>query len=106
MVERSPLFAYLAPHDGTDDGIRGLTPGWKILWISVLGLYLELLIIRWIGTEIRIFAYLQNTVLVVCFLGLGLRFMSSRDPIRPRRRHVRDGGSRGRGPSRSGTRGW
>ena len=40
--------------------------------ISVLGLFLELLLIRWIGTEIRIFAYLQNTVLVVCFLGLGM----------------------------------
>src|SRR5262245_51701291 len=31
-----------------------------------------MLLIRWIGTEIRIFAYLQNTVLVVSFLGLGL----------------------------------
>lgn len=40
--------------------------------ISVLGLFLELLLIRWVTTEIRIFAYLQNTVLVVCFLGLGM----------------------------------
>jgi SAM-dependent methyltransferase len=40
--------------------------------ISVVGLFLELLLIRWISTEIRIFAYLQNTVLVVCFLGLGM----------------------------------
>ena len=40
--------------------------------VSVLGLFLELMLIRWIGTEIRIFAYLQNTVLVVCFMGLGL----------------------------------
>src|SRR5689334_6048318 len=40
--------------------------------ISVIGLFLELLLIRWITTEIRIFAYLQNTVLVVCFLGLGM----------------------------------
>ena len=39
--------------------------------ISVVGLFLELLLIRWISTEIRIFAYLQNTVLVVCFLGVG-----------------------------------
>src|SRR5262245_12811482 len=28
--------------------------------------------IRWLGTEVRIFAYLQNTILVVCFIGLGL----------------------------------
>lgn len=40
--------------------------------VSVLGLFLELLMIRWVSTEVRIFAYLQNTVLVVCFLGLGL----------------------------------
>lgn len=48
-----------------------------ILWVSVVGLYLELLLIRWIGTEIRIFAYLQNTVLVVCFLGLGIGLFTS-----------------------------
>ncbi|MCA9086674.1 MAG: hypothetical protein KDA81_21605, partial [Planctomycetaceae bacterium] len=46
--------------------------GWNIFLISVLGLFAELMLIRWIGTEIRIFAYLQNTVLVVCFLGLGV----------------------------------
>jgi len=52
---------------------------WGIFLISILGLFLETLFIRWIGTEIRIFAYLQNTILVVCFLGLGLgAFTSSR----------------------------
>ncbi|MFQ5890189.1 MAG: spermidine synthase [Gemmatimonadota bacterium] len=56
-----------------------------IFWISVLGLYLELLLIRWIGTEIRIFAYLQNTVLVVCFLGLGVGLFTSREPVSPGR---------------------
>src|SRR3990167_3182433 len=54
---------------------------WAIFLISVLGLFLEMLLIRWIGTEIRIFAYLQNTVLVVCFLGLGLGCFTSRKPI-------------------------
>ena len=57
--------------------------------ISVIGLFLELLLIRWITTEIRIFAYLQNTVLVVCFLGLGMgcwdtrRGFSLRDMLMP-----------------------
>jgi len=46
--------------------------------ISVVGLFLELLLIRWVTTEIRIFAYLQNTVLVVCFLGLGMGCWDSR----------------------------
>lgn len=56
-----------------------------IFWISLLGLYLELLFIRWIGTEIRIFAYLQNTVLVVCFLGLGIGLFTSRRSLSLRR---------------------
>jgi hypothetical protein len=54
---------------------------WGIFLISVLGLFLEMLLIRWISTEIRIFAYLQNTILVVCFLGLGLGCFTSRQPI-------------------------
>lgn len=65
-------------HSGNSD-IRVPNLSWGIFLISVLGLYLELLFIRWIGTEIRIFAYLQNTILMVCFLGLGLgMFTSSR----------------------------
>lgn len=59
-------------------------PGAQIFLISVLGLFLELLLIRWIATEIRIFAYLQNTVLVVCFLGLGMGCFTCRQPIRMR----------------------
>ena len=54
---------------------------WGIFLISILGLFLETLFIRWIGTEIRIFAYLQNTILVVCFLGLGLGMFTSSRPI-------------------------
>jgi spermidine synthase len=50
---------------------------WGLLLISILGLFLETLFIRWIGTEIRIFAYLQNTILVACFLGLGLGMFTS-----------------------------
>ena len=39
---------------------------------SILGLYLEMLLIRWISSEIRIFAYFKNFVLIACFLGFGL----------------------------------
>ncbi len=39
---------------------------------SILGLYLELLLIRWISSEIRIFAYFKNFVLIACFLGFGI----------------------------------
>ena len=41
------------------------------LW-SLLSLFLELLMIRWISSEIRIFAYFKNFVLIACFLGFGL----------------------------------
>jgi len=45
-----------------------------LFWISFLSLFLELLLIRWVGTEIRIFAYFRNLVLISCFLGLGIGF--------------------------------
>ena len=44
----------------TRPGPQNLT--WSLFLISALGLFLEMMLIRWIGTEIRIFAYLQNTV--------------------------------------------
>ena len=53
----------------------------SIFLISILGLFLELMLIRWIGTEVRIFAYLQNTVLIVCFLGLGMGCFTHQRPI-------------------------
>ena len=39
---------------------------------SVVGLFLELLMIRWVSSEIRMFAYFKNFVLIACFLGFGL----------------------------------
>src|ERR1035437_9654433 len=55
----------------------------KIFILGVLILYLELTLIRWIGTEIRVFAYLGNLVLVVCFLGVGLGCYLSDRPAAP-----------------------
>ena len=48
---------------------------------SMFGLYLELLLIRWISSEIRIFAYFKNFVLIACFLGFGLGCYLSRRAI-------------------------
>src|SRR5512146_1966732 len=64
-----------------DSDITIPNPAWGIFLISILGLFLETLFIRWIGTEIRIFAYLQNTILVVCFLGLGIGMFTASKPI-------------------------
>lgn len=44
----------------------------RLALVSSLGLFLELLMIRWVSSEVRIFAYLKNVVLIACFLGFGL----------------------------------
>ena len=42
--------------------------------VSVLSLFVELMLIRYIAIEIHIFAYFKNLSLMACFLGLGLGF--------------------------------
>ncbi len=54
----------------------------RIALLSVLILFLEMLLVRWIGSELRVFAYLQNAVLVTAFLGLGLGARNAREPVR------------------------
>jgi len=39
---------------------------------SALTLFAELALIRWVATEIRVFAYVKNLALLLCFLGFGL----------------------------------
>ncbi len=50
----------------------------RLLLVSVAGLYLEIVLIRWIGTEVKIFAFFQNLSLMVCFLGFGVGCFSSK----------------------------
>jgi SAM-dependent methyltransferase len=50
--------------------------------ISALSLFLEMMMIRWISSEIRVFAYFKNLVLVACFLGFGLGCYLCRRRIR------------------------
>ncbi len=44
----------------------------RLALVSVLSLFLELLMIRWVSSEVRVFAYFKNFVLVACFLGFGV----------------------------------
>ncbi|HKY09275.1 MAG TPA: hypothetical protein VJQ55_13575, partial [Candidatus Binatia bacterium] len=67
----------LLPTDVSSRAQRNLA----LFLISALGLFLELLLIRLVGTEINIFAYLQNTILVVCFMGLGMGCLTCHQPI-------------------------
>jgi hypothetical protein len=42
--------------------------------ISFISLFLELAIIRWLSSEVRIFAYFKNLPLMAAFLGFGTGF--------------------------------
>lgn len=53
----------------------------QLALVSIGGLFLELLIIRWISSEIRIFAFFKNFVLVACYLGFGLGGYLSRRSV-------------------------
>ena len=44
----------------------------QLALVSVAALFLELLMIRWISSEIPVFAYFKNFILIACFLGFGL----------------------------------
>src|SRR6201993_3419292 len=43
-----------------------------LIVFSVVGMFFEMMMIRWVSSEIRIFAYFKNFVLVACFFGFGL----------------------------------
>ncbi len=67
----------IAPWDFSPQSLGGFTYG-KLVLVSVLTLFLELLMIRWVSSEVRIFAYFKNFVLVACFLGFGVGCYMSR----------------------------
>jgi hypothetical protein len=47
----------------------------RLFLISAMALRTEVVLIRWMSAEIRMFAYLKNFTLFACFLGLGLGMM-------------------------------
>jgi spermidine synthase len=59
-------------------------PAWPTLSLflaSVLCLFLELMLIRWVGTELPVLSYLQNSILLVCFMGLGMGYLTCSRPF-------------------------
>lgn len=44
----------------------------ELFLISLVALYFELVVIRWLSSEIRIFAYFKNIPLMACLFGMGL----------------------------------
>src|SRR6201987_5207067 len=57
----------------------------RIFGISMAALYFEILIIRYIGTEIRIFAYLKNVTLLAGCCGSGIGMVLPEIPHRLRK---------------------
>ena len=53
----------------------------RFVLASFVSLFLELLLIRWVSSELRIFAYLKNFILIACFLGFGFGAYLSRRHI-------------------------
>jgi len=47
---------------------------------SFVALYFELVIIRYLSTEIRVFAYLKNLALIASFFGIGLGMLLDKPP--------------------------
>jgi spermidine synthase len=56
----------------------------QLVLVSFLSMFAEMLMIRWVSSEIRIFAYFKNFVLVACFLGFGRGCYLSRRPVQLR----------------------
>ena len=63
-----------------DDVMTARQRAVALVLVSLLGLFFELVLIRLLGSEIKVFAFLKNVVLIAAFLGLGLGFF-----IAPRR---------------------
>jgi Spermine/spermidine synthase domain len=49
-----------------------LGPGASLFALSFLSLFLEIMFIRWVASEVRLVAYYANLILISSFLGLGL----------------------------------
>ncbi|MCG3126299.1 MAG: Polyamine aminopropyltransferase [Phycisphaerae bacterium] len=59
------------------DRLTGSARGAELVIVSLLGLFLEVLLIRWHATELRAAAYFKNVTLLASFLGLGLGFAAA-----------------------------
>jgi SAM-dependent methyltransferase len=71
----------MTPTNPEATGPDPASPGLTIFAASVLGLFLELALIRWVSSELRVFAYCKNLVLVASFLGFGTGcFLAGRKP--------------------------
>ena len=57
--------------------------GWRLFALSFVALFLELLLIRWAPSVVRLVAYYANLLLISSFLGLGWGALTARRRARP-----------------------
>ena len=57
-----------------------MTVRWRLFLASVLMLFLELSLIRWLGANVVHLSYFSNFVLLGSFLGIGLGFLRAAGP--------------------------
>jgi SAM-dependent methyltransferase len=62
---------------------RPISPAALVFLASLMGLFLELSLIRWVSSEVRVFAYCKNLALVASFLGFGAGCLLSRRSASP-----------------------
>ncbi|HXY06650.1 MAG TPA: hypothetical protein VEI52_02255 [Terriglobales bacterium] len=61
------------------------SPAMLLFFASTAALYFELVVIRYLASEIRVFAYLKNMPLIASFFGIGLGMILGRPTERLRR---------------------
>lgn len=71
------LIALTQWNDG-DEAISSGRRSINLVLVSAAGLFFELVFIRYLGGEIKVFAFLKNVVLIASFLGFGLGFFLAR----------------------------
>jgi len=79
-----PIEARVHPNEAIEGRIRvndsSVRSSWMLFIASFLALYFELVVIRYLSTEIRVFAYLKNLALVASFFGIGLGMILGQPP--------------------------
>ncbi len=55
--------------------VKRKRPVFDLFLSSALGLFVELVFIRWIASELRLFSFYKNIALIAAYLGMGLGFV-------------------------------
>jgi len=48
--------------------------GIELFVASFVGLYFEMMMVRWLAAEVRLFSYFKNVTMMAAFMGLGIGF--------------------------------